>query len=155
MVYIVLLLAVLVVVVAIGIKIWKKHRDYAVLKAIVHNTTDVYAFLIDQQFHVKETNFYELNITIPDDQPHVLGNVIHCQSACDSGLCGTGISCEECPIRLVVNNAFKLRRDFDNIVATMQFYDAAHQVQETDVTVDGKLVYVDKEPHLLITLKTA
>ena len=155
MIYIVLLLAVLVVGLTIGIKIWKKRHDYAALKVIVHSTTEAYAFLIDRKFHVKETNFYELNPAIPDDQPYVLGNVIHCQTACDSGLCGTGISCEECPIRLVLRNAFKLRRDFADIAAIMQTYDAAHQVQETDVIVDGKLVYVGKEPLLLVTVKTA
>jgi hypothetical protein len=146
--------AVLAVIVAVGVKMWKRQRDYAALKDLVHGATDVYTFLIDSKHRVRETNFYELNEASADDQPDVLGNVIHCQSACDSGLCGTGIACQECPIRLVIKNAFKLKRDFDGIVATMQLYDADHQLKETNVIVDGKLVYIGKEPHLLITLKS-
>jgi hypothetical protein len=150
-----LILLLLTVIVYEGYRLWKRRHDYAVLKAMVHATTDAYAFLIDRKFHVKETNFYELNENIADDQPYVLGNVIHCQTACDEGLCGTGMACKECPIRLVLKNAFKLKRDFSDIVAGMSFYDADHQLQETDVNVSGRLVHVGKEPHFFITVRTS
>jgi hypothetical protein len=107
-------------------------------------------FLIDKKFRVKETNFYELNENIHDDQPYVLGNVLHCQEGCESGLCGTGIACSTCPIRMVIRNAFKLKRDFDQITATMHLYDENHQVRELDVKVSGRLAYVGNEPHLLV-----
>ena len=153
--YIIILLGVVLTAVQLLRQWLKKRHDSAMLRERVHQQKDRYAFLIDRKLRVKETNFYELNDAIEDDQPYVLGNVLHCQEGCESGLCGTGISCEECPIRLVLRNAFKLRRDFADIAATMQTYDAAHQVQETDVIVDGKLVYVGKEPLLLVTVKTA
>ena len=76
-----------------AIRQWrKKTADYALLSERVHYLqTNTYAFLIDRNFKVKETNFYELNENIKDDQPYVLGNVLHCQDGCDSGLCGTVI----------------------------------------------------------------
>ena len=55
----------------------------------------------------------------------------------------------------MLKNAFKLKRDFNDIVAEMSLYDADHQVQDTVVNVDGKIVYIDKEPHMLVTLRTA
>ena len=111
-----------------------------------------YAFLIDKKFNVKETNFYELNEHVKDDQPYVLGNVLHCQSGCDSGLCGTGIACDTCPIRLIIRNSFRQKRDFSHVAATMHLYDANHEVQSVDVKVDGKLVYLGKEPHFVISV---
>ncbi len=155
MIYLVLIIVALVLVASIGRKIWKRRHDYAVLMEAVHSEKEAYSFLIDRRFQVKETNYYELNKNMADDQPYVLGNVIHCQNGCDSGLCGTGIACKECPIRLVLKNAFKLKRDFNDIVAEMSLYDTDHQVQDTVVNVDGKIVYIDKEPHMLVTLRTA
>ena len=118
----------------------------------MHQSTDHYFFLIDRKKRVKETNFYELNENIQDDQPYVLGNVLHCQNGCDSGLCGTGIDCETCPIRLVIKNAFKLKRGFDHVEAAMHLYDENRQVKVVNIIMDGELVYVGKEPHLLIQI---
>ena len=150
-----IIIAVAVLVIIQAIRQWrKKTADYALLSERVHYLqTNTYAFMIDRNFKVKETNFYELNENIKDDQPYVLGNVLHCQDGCDSGLCGTGISCGTCPIRMVVNNAFKLRRSFDHVEATMHLYDANHEVKQENVIMDGELVYVGREPHLLVKVR--
>ena len=150
-IYIIALVAVVLTIVQ-TLRQWiKKRADYALLSERVHNLkSNCYAFLIDNQFRVKETNFYELNENIADDQPYVLGNVLHCASGCESGLCGTGISCGTCPIRMVINNAFKLRRSFDHVEAVMHLYDENHVVKQVDVSVDGELVYIGCEPHLLV-----
>ena len=152
-IYIILLVVVVLTLVQALRQLLKKRRDYAMLRERVHQQTDKYAFLIDHKFRVKETNFYELNEHIQDDQPYYLGNVLHCQNGCESGLCGTGISCQTCPIRLVIKNAFKLRRSFDHIEATMHLYDENHEVNQVDVRVDGELVYVGMEPHFFVTAK--
>lgn len=131
----------------------RRRRDYALLSERVHLQRDRYAFLIDRNFRVKETNFYELNEDIQDNQPYVLGNVLHCQTAIDEGLCGTGIDCDTCPIRMVIKNAFKLKRDFDHVEASMHLYDEHHETKEMDVRLDGELVHVGKEPHLIVTAR--
>ena len=131
----------------------RRKRDYALLSERVHLQTDCYAFLIDRNLRVKETNFYELNEDIQDNQPYVLGNVLHCQTAIDEGLCGTGIDCDTCPIRMVIKNAFKLKRDFDHVEASMRLFDEHHETKEMDVRLDGELVYVGKEPHLIVTAR--
>ena len=152
-IYILLFVAVVIAIVQ-AVRQWlKRKNDYALISERVHELqTDRYAFLIDRKFRVKETNFYELNENIQDDQPYVLGNVLHCQNGCDSGLCGTGIDCETCPIRLVIKNAFKLKRGFDHVEAAMHLYDENRQVKVVNIIMDGELVYVGKEPHLLIQI---
>ena len=153
-IYLVLALAVVLTVVQMVWRLLKRKHDYALVSERVHLLQeDRYAFLIDRKFRVKETNFYELNENIQDDQPYVLGNVLHCQNGCDSGLCGTGIACDTCPIRMVIRNAFKLKRGFDRVEATMHLYDEHQQVQQADVSMDGELVYIGREPHLVVKVK--
>ena len=119
----------------------------------MHQQTELYVFLIDRKFRVKETNYYELNKDLKDDQPYVLGNVLHCQNAIDEGLCGTGIDCNTCPIRMVIKNAFKLKRDFSQIEAVMHVRDKYQKTEQMDVIVDGELVNVGKEPYFLIKVR--
>ena len=149
--FIIVLIAILIVIVVSVIKNrLKQNRDYKALRIEVHKTFDKYSFLVDKDLNVKETNFYELNENIKDDQPYVLGNVLHCQTGCDSGLCGTGIACSTCPVRMVLRNGFRDHRDFSDIHATMHLYDAYHQPKTFDVKVDGRFTYIGHHPHFLV-----
>lgn len=147
------IVAVVLIIVLEVRRLLKRRADYALLRERVHLHSDRYVFLIDRKFRVKETNFYELNEEIRDDQPYVLGNVLHCQNAIDEGLCGTGINCDSCPIRVVIKNAFKLKRDFDHVEAMMHLYDKNHKAVQADVRVDGELAYVGKEPYFLVKVR--
>ena len=152
--WIYLIAFVTVVAIVLVVRVWlKRKNEYALLFERVHQQTEHYIFLIDRKFRVKETNFYELNEDIKDDQPYVLGNVLHCQTAIDEGLCGTGIDCNTCPIRMVIKNAFKLKRDFSQIEAVMRVRDKYQKTEQMDVIVDGELVNVGKEPYFLIKVR--
>ena len=151
--YILILLLILLIVMVPLVKSWRKQkREYEVLRVEVHKIFDRYSFLVDKDLRVKETNYYDIHKDLLDDKPRVLGNVIHCQTACDSGLCGTGIACSTCPIRLVLKNGFKHRRDFNDISATMHLYNAKHEVKDVDVKVDGRFTTIGRNPHFLVTV---
>lgn len=151
--YILFLLLILLVVMVLLVKSWRKQkREYEALRIEVHKIFDRYSFLVDKDLRVKETNYYDIHKDLLDDKPRVLGNVIHCQTACDSGLCGTGIACSTCPIRLVLKNGFKHRRDFNDISATMHLYNAKHEVKDVDVKVDGRFTTIGRNPHFLVTV---
>lgn len=151
--YILFLLLILLVVMVPLVKSWRKQkREYEALRVEVHKIFDRYSFLVDKDLRVKETNYYDIHKDLLDDKPRVLGNVIHCQTACDSGLCGTGIACSTCPIRLVLKNGFKHRRDFNDISATMHLYNAKHEVKDVDVKVDGRFTTIGRNPHFLVTV---
>lgn len=149
-VLIVVVVAVMLVVVPPVRNLLKRRRDTQRVKETVRNEQGKFAFLIDQDFTVKETNFYRLNPELNDGQPSVLGNVLHCQTGCDSGLCGTGIACPTCPVRMILTNSFKLHRDFEKVTATMRLYDKDHQVKEQEVSVDGKFIYLGYVPHFIV-----
>lgn len=151
--YILFLLLILLVVMVPLVKSGRKQkREYEALRVEVHKIFDRYSFLVDKDLRVKETNYYDIHKDLLDDKPRVLGNVIHCQTACDSGLCGTGIACSTCPIRLVLKNGFKHRRDFNDISATMHLYNAKHEVKDVDVKVDGRFTTIGRTPHFLVTV---
>jgi len=151
--YILFLLLILLIVMVPLVKSWRKQkREYEALRVEVHKIFDRYSFLVDKDLRVKETNYYDIHKDLLDDKPRVLGNVIHCQTACDSGLCGTGIACSTCPIRLVLKNGFKHRRDFNDISATMHLYNAKHEVKDVDVKVDGRFTTIGRTPHFLVTV---
>lgn len=151
--YILFLLLILLIVMVPLVKSWRKQkREYEALRVEVHKIFDRYSFLVDKDLRVKETNYYDIHKDLLDDKPRVLGNVIHCQTACDSGLCGTGIACSTCPIRLVLKNGFKHRRDFNDISATMHLYNAKHEVKDVDVKVDGRFTTIGCTPHFLVTV---
>ena len=151
--YILFLLLILLIVMVPLVKSWRKQkREYEALRIEVHKIFDRYSFLVDKDLRVKETNYYDIHKDLLDDKPRVLGNVIHCQTACDSGLCGTGIACSTCPIRLVLKNGFKHRRDFNDISATMHLYNAKHEVKDVDVKVDGRFTTIGRNPHVLVTV---
>lgn len=151
--YILFLLLILLIVMVPLVKSWRKQkRECEALRIEVHKIFDRYSFLVDKDLRVKETNYYDIHKDLLDDKPRVLGNVIHCQTACDSGLCGTGIACSTCPIRLVLKNGFKHRRDFNDISATMHLYNAKHEVKDVDVKVDGRFTTIGRTPHFLVTV---
>ena len=151
--YILILLLILLIVMVPLVKSWRKQkREYEALRIEVNKIFDRYSFLVDEDLRVKETNYYDIHKDLLDDKPRVLGNVIHCQTACDSGLCGTGIACSTCPIRLVLKNGFKHRRDFNDISATMHLYNAKHEVKDVDVKVDGRFTTIGRTPHFLVTV---
>ena len=152
MIYIGLLLLLLLIIVPFVRKWAKGKHDYAEAKQTVMEAKDHYAFLIDKDFRVKETNFYELNKDLDDGQPNVLGNVLHCSTGCDSGLCGTGIACQVCPVRIILTNSFKQKRDFNNVTAIMRLYDAKREVKDVDVSVNGRFVYLGYVPYMLVDI---
>ena len=151
---IIALLVVAIIVLPLVRRHFKTKSDYAEVQQIVMQQKDKYSFLVDRDLNVKETNFYDLNHCFSENQPRKLGNVLQCQTGCDSGFCGTGIACQTCPVRVVLRNSFKQKRDFSHVVATMHLYDANHEVKDVSVLVDGELVYIASEPHFIVNVKT-
>lgn len=145
-------LAAAILLAIIARNLYKRIREYRKYSRQVHQEKSRMAFLINKDFMVKETNIYDKSRRKKDGQPRILGNVLHCKTACDSGTCGTGLSCSTCPVRYVIKNSFLQRRDFTNIEATMTLYDDNHEEQNVDVKMDGKLVLVNLKPYMVVTM---
>ena len=114
-----------------------------------------YAFLIDKNFEVKETNYYALNPaqTQTKDSPQILGNVLHCSVACAAGTCGSGQPCKHCPVRFVITKSFERKNDFNDLEVSMELTDDKQQVTDVDVNVGGRYVSVDGQPYMVLNVK--
>ena len=128
------------------LKMNKLEHDVKNLRVMVDNQEN-YTFLVDQKFEVKESN-----VKLPEGQPHVLGNVLHCKNSHDTGLCGEGEACKNCPVRFVINKSFERHDDFRDLEASMML-DGDPSVSDVDVSVDGSFVCIDRTPHMVVNVK--
>lgn len=112
-----------------------------------------YAFLIDRNFEVKETNYYYQNPGRPKEGPQMLGNVLRCSVACKEGTCGQGMECKHCPIRFVIDKAFERQDDFSNLEVSMELQNTKSKVKDVDVNIGGRFVSIDGAPHMVINIK--
>ena len=150
----VLLLLAVVAFAFMYIRYRKSRRDYLRISMMMENLNS-YAFLIDDQFEVKETNYYALNPAQQrdDNSPRLLGNVLHCTTACESGTCGTGLECKHCPVRFVISKSFERKNDFSDLEVSMELSDSNQNVADVDVNVGGRYISVEGQPYMVINVK--
>lgn len=129
------------------LKTRKLQGDNRQLRAVVDNQEN-YTFLIDNTFEVKETN-----VKIADGQPRLLGNVLHCKNSQDTGHCGEGEGCRQCPVRFVINKSFERHDDFRELEACMELAGDQNQSVDIDVNVDGSFINIDSKPHMVVNVK--
>ena len=137
------------------VRLLARRRERRAVSARVHSVNDGrYAFLVNRNLEVEDTNYYELNPGRRREPPFMLGNVLHCQTGTDCGLCGTGFACKTCPVRFCLTNAFKQKHDLSDVKATMTLYDEANNVVAVDVNLGAELTYIGGEPHMIVSVET-
>lgn len=147
----IILVVLLIAVTALLLVVWRRQgrlkRTIDNLRVVVDNQ-EYYTFLVDQNFEVKESN-----VKIADDQPHVLGNVLHCKNSHEAGRCGESAECRNCPIRFVIRKSFERHDDFRNLEACLQLDGSDNSQSDVDVCVNGSFVCIDKVPHMVVNVK--
>lgn len=127
-------------------------RDTTLLRTAINNLGS-YVFLIDEQFVVRETNYYALNKIEKSENPKILGNVLECKNGTDAGVCGKHVNCRHCPIRNTITKAFNNRGSFINAETTMRVYDSHKNATCIDVCATGRFVYIGNKPHMVVSVK--
>jgi len=128
-------------------------KDNQRINMVMHNLTS-YAFLIDKNLEVKETNYYAMNPTQQKSESKVLGNVLHCSTACEEGVCGTGLACKNCPVRFVITKSFEHKSDFNDLEVSMEIHDdQKKKATDVDVNIGGRYVDLGGEPHMVLNVK--
>lgn len=143
---IVVLLVAAALLVLAYVEIDNLRRDKKNLRAVVDNQ-EHFTFLVDETFEVKESN-----VKLPDAQPHILGNVLHCKNAHDAGRCGKAEQCKHCPVRFIISKSFERHDDFRGLEASMML-DGDPALSDVDVNVDGSFVCIDQAPHMVVNIK--
>ena len=110
-----------------------------------------YILVIDKDFIVKNTNYYAITDSQNFRQPKRVGELLNCINSLSKG-CGNGELCKTCPIRQAITEAFKTKKDFSNLEATINLCQSDKKTLKCNVTVSGSYMNIHNYPEMLITI---
>ena len=138
-----------------------EHTNH-IASAILKNV-HAYILLIDNDFKVLKTNYYQLTGTQKGLEEKRVGDLLQCRNALSAeGGCGTHAYCGSCPIRCAIRQAFEQRRGFTDLEATLNVLTSEKKSVECDAVISGSYFLLNeeeninqlKEPEKQLTLAT-
>lgn len=124
------------------------HIASAILKNI-----HAYILLIDNDFKVLKTNYYQLTGTQKGLEEKRVGDLLQCRNALSAeGGCGTHAYCGSCPIRCAIRQAFEQRRGFTDLEATLNVLTSEKKSVECDAVISGSYFLLNEEENMVLTV---
>lgn len=124
------------------------HIASAILKNI-----HAYILLIDNDFKVLKTNYYQLTGTQKSLEEKRVGDLLQCRNALSAeGGCGTHAYCGSCPIRCAIRQAFEQRRGFTDLEATLNVLTAEKKSVACDAVISGSYFLLNEEENMVLTV---
>ena len=130
----------------------KLERTSHIAGAVLKN---VHAFilLIDNDFKVLKTNYYQKTGTRKGTEEKRVGDLLQCRNALAAeGGCGTHSFCGSCPIRTAIRQAFEQRRNFTDLEATLSIVTSDNTTVECDAVISGSYFLLNEEENMVITV---
>ena len=123
-----------------------------IASAILKNV-HAYILLIDNDFKVLKTNYYQLTGTQKGLEEKRVGDLLQCRNALSAeGGCGTHAYCGSCPIRCAIRQAFEQRRGFTNLNATLNVLTSEKKSVECDAVISGSYFLLNEEENMVLTV---
>lgn len=121
---------------------------------LVLQNMNVYFLLINKDFIIRRTNYYDLNRIAPVEDATVrVGDLLSCRSAVESGQCGTHERCKFCRVRAAIGQAFYQKKDFQKLEASMNLLNEERsEVIPCDVSVSGHYLENKGEEQMILTI---
>ena len=124
------------------------HIASAILKKV-----HAYILLIDNDFKVLKTNYYQLTGTQKSLEEKRVGDLLQCRNALSAeGGCGTHAYCGSCPIRCAIRQAFEQRRGFTDLEATLNVLTAEKKSVACDAVISGSYFLLNEEENMVLTV---
>ncbi len=124
------------------------HITSAILKNV-----HAYILLIDNDFKVLKTNYYQLTGTQKSLEEKRVGDLLQCRNALSAeGGCGTHAYCGSCPIRCAIRQAFEQRRGFTDLEATLNVLTAEKKSVACDAVISGSYFLLNEEENMVLTV---
>ena len=124
------------------------HISSAILKNV-----HAYILLIDNDFKVLKTNYYQLTGTQKGLEEKRVGDLLQCRNALSAeGGCGTHAYCGSCPIRCAIRQAFEQRRGFTDLEATLNVLTSEKKSVECDAVISGSYFLLNEEENMVLTV---
>ena len=128
-----------------------EHTNH-IASAILKNV-HAYILLIDNDFKVLKTNYYQLTGTQKGLEEKRVGDLLHCRNALSAeGGCGTHAYCGSCPIRCAIRQAFEQRRGFTDLEATLNVLTSEKKSVECDAVISGSYFLLNEEENMVLTV---
>ena len=125
-----------------------EHTNH-IASAILKNV-HAYILLIDNDFKVLKTNYYQLTGTQKEKR---VGDLLQCRNALSAeGGCGTHAYCGSCPIRCAIRQAFEQRRGFTDLEATLNVLTSEKKSVECDAVISGSYFLLNEEENMVLTV---
>ena len=123
-----------------------------IASAILKNV-HAYILLIDNDFKVLKTNYYQLTGTQKSLEEKRVGDLLQCRNALSAeGGCGTHAYCGSCPIRCAIHQAFEQRRGFTDLEATLNVLTAEKKSVACDAVISGSYFLLNEEENMVLTV---
>ena len=128
-----------------------EHTNH-IASAILKNV-HAYILLIDNDFKVLKTNYYQLTGTQKGLKEKRVGDLLQCRNALSAeGGCGTHAYCGSCPIRCAIRQAFEQRRGFTDLEATLNVLTSEKKSVECDAVISGSYFLLNEEENIVLTV---
>ena len=128
-----------------------EHTNH-IASAILKNV-HAYILLIDNDFKVLKTNYYQLTGTQKGLEEKRVGDLLQCRNALSAeGGCGTHAYCGSCPIRCAIRQAFEQRRGFTALEATLNVLTSEKKSVECDAVISGSYFLLNEEENMVLTV---
>ena len=128
-----------------------EHTNH-IASAILKNV-HAYILLIDNDFKVLKTNYYQLTGTQKGLEEKRVGDLLQCRNALSAeGGCGTHAYCGSCPIRCAIRQAFEQRRGFTELEATLNVLTSEKKSVECDAVISGSYFLLNEEENMVLTV---
>lgn len=123
-----------------------------IASAILKNV-HAYILLIDNDFKVLKTNYYQLTGTQKSLEEKRVGDLLQCRNALSAeGGCGTHAYCGSCPIRCAIRQAFEQRRGFTDLEATLNVLTAEKKSVACDAVISGSYFLLNEAENMVLTV---
>ena len=112
-----------------------------------------YVLVIDSDFKVLKTNYYDLTHLSPDGKEKRVGDLLQCRNALSAkGGCGTHAFCQECPVRGAIGNAFRQKKEFTDLQSSLNIAIDEHEFVKCDVMISGVFMTLDSKERMVLTV---
>lgn len=125
---------------------------YELFKAILRNI-HAYVLLIERDFTVYYTNYYDKTGTEKLDKPERVGDLLRCVNALSTIKgCGTHELCASCPVRNAIENAYLKKQNFIDLEAILNVRSATGEVVECNAYISGEYMEIEGKDSMVITV---
>lgn len=120
---------------------------------IIWGNVQEYLFLIDRNYEISRTNYYEINKINHHPDKSRFGEVIGCDYACKAGSCGAHVSCALCLVRKQLRETFEKKGKFSNYELVMKLCSKDRSNENFyNVVASGSYLCLDNEDYVLLTI---